>query len=198
MGQVGEHGARRRDCLGQVFLSATKPRVDPVETPDEPLRELLAKTLLAPDGSFLNVFTTLAHRPRLLRRFNSMGAYFTAHDELVPRDRELVILRTAAHARSRYEIGQHRRLGAQAGLTAEEIHAALDPAAEHAWSESDSALLALSDELTATDTVSDALWERLGERYDDEQRIDLLALVGYYRMLAGVLNGLRVQLEGQP
>ena len=50
------------------------PRIPPVEAPDEEQQELLAKTLMGPDGEPLNVFKTLAHRPRLLRRVNNLLA----------------------------------------------------------------------------------------------------------------------------
>jgi 4-carboxymuconolactone decarboxylase len=171
------------------------PRIDPVERPDGDQRELLAKTLPGPDGAPLNIFRTLAHRPQLLRRVNALGGYFMLHGDLEARDRELVILRTAAHARSAYEIGQHRWLGARAGLSSAEIEAALDPAAGHPWSSEDRALLAFTDELAATDTVSDAAWDALADRLDDLQRAELLVLAGFYRMLAGVLNGLGVELD---
>jgi len=171
------------------------PRIPPVTTPDEEQRALLSKTLLGPDGDPLNVFATLAHRPQLLRRMNALGGYFFVHSEIAERERELVILRTAALIDSRYEIHQHRRVGEQAGLAADEIEAAIDPGSDHPWSPDDRALLAFCDELIARDTVSDETWDSVGGRYDDVQRLELLVLVGYYRMLGGVLNGIGVETE---
>lgn len=171
------------------------PRIAPVTEPDDEQRELLSKTLLGPDGTFLNVFATLAHLPHLLRRVNALGGYFFVKGGIEVREREIVILRTASYIGSEYEIGQHRWIGAKAGLTPEEIEASLDPKADHDWSEDDAALLHFCDELLATDTVSDATWDRLAGRYGDTQRAELLVLVGYYRMLGGVLNGLRVELD---
>jgi 4-carboxymuconolactone decarboxylase len=171
------------------------PRIPPVEEPDEEQEELLAKTLMGPDGQPLNVFKTLAHRPRLLRRVNALGGYFMAHGAIPMRERELVILRVAARAGSGYEIGQHRWIAAKAGLTAEEIDAAADPAREQPFTDDELALLALADELAATDTISDALWERLGNRWSDDERLELLVLAGFYRLLAGVLNGAGVELD---
>ena len=171
------------------------PRIPPVEEPDEEQQELLAKTLMGPDGQPLNVFKTLAHRPRLLRRVNALGGYFMAHGAIPVRERELVILRVAARADSEYEIGQHRWIAAKAGLTAAEIDAAVDPAREQPFTDDELALLALADELAATDTISDALWERLGGHWSDDERLELLVLAGFYRLLAGVLNGAGVELD---
>lgn len=173
----------------------TASRIPPVTSPDEEQSALLDNTLLAPDGSPFNVFATLAHRPRLLRRVNALGGYFFVHAEIAERDRELVILRTAARIDCPYEIAQHRSLAAQAGLTSDEIGAALDLESWYRWSPEDSALLGFVDELLRTDTVGDETWDRLADRYDALQRTELLVLVGYYRMLGGVLNGLRVQID---
>jgi 4-carboxymuconolactone decarboxylase len=171
------------------------PRIEPVEQADEEQAKLLSKSLPGPDGQPLNVFRTLVHRPELMRRINGLGGYFFVHGGIEVRERELVILRTAARVKCAYEIGQHRWIGAKAGLTPEEIEAALDAMLDHRWSNDDAALLAFADELLSTDTVSDVSWEALGGRYDDTHRTELLVLVGYYRMLAGVLNGLQIELD---
>jgi 4-carboxymuconolactone decarboxylase len=171
------------------------PRIEPVAEPDDEQRELLAKTYMGPDGRPLAIFTTLATQPRLLRRVNALGGYFMAHGLLPFRERELVILRTAALSRSRYELGQHRLIAERAGLTPEEIDAAADPTFDHPWPDGDRTLLEFTEELLTTDTVSDPTWERLGASYDDHQRLELLMLVGFYRMLAGVLNGIGVELD---
>jgi alkylhydroperoxidase family enzyme len=171
------------------------PRIAPIDAPDEEQRELLAKTLLGPDGRPLNLFSTLARRPRLLRRVNALGGYFMAHGDIPVRARELVILRVAARAESSYELGQHRWIAARAGLTSAEIDAAAHVGSAHAWAAADRAVLDLADELASTDAVTDALWDRLGAHFDDDQRIEMLVLAGFYRMLACVLNGLRVELD---
>jgi alkylhydroperoxidase family enzyme len=171
----------------------TTPRILPVDSPDVEQAALLAKTLLAPDGRPLNVFATLAHRPLLLRRVNALGGYFFINGHIAARERELVILRTATRIGSTYEIGQHRRIGVEAGLTSAEIDSAIDPTSEHSWSPDDRALLAFTDEVIRTDTISDAGWDALAGSYDELERAELLVLVGFYRMLGAVLNGLRVR-----
>lgn len=171
------------------------PRIPPVGEVDDVQREALGKTLAGPDGRPLNIFATLAHRPKLLRRVNSLGGYFAVHGSVPVREREIVILRTAAGVRSPYVTAHHRRLGRDAGLRPEEIEAATDPALAHPWSPGDRALLRLADELLAEDTVSDATWDALAEPWGDGGRLELLMLVGHYRMLGGLLNAVRVQVD---
>ena len=175
--------------------AAAPPRILPVAQPDEEQARILAKTLPTPDGRPLNVFSTLAHRPELLRRVNALGGYFFVSSVIEARDRELVILRTAARIGSTYEIVQHRRLALSAGVRPEEIDAVLAFSTTHPWSAGDRALLAFTDELLTADSVSDAAWEALSPRYDAVARAELCILIGFYRMLGGFLNGVRVALD---
>lgn len=173
----------------------TVPRITPVLEPNAEQRRQLAKTLHGPDGQPLNLFRTLAHLPELMRRVNALGGYFMAHGGVSARDRELVTLRTAAHAQCDYEIGQHRWLGARAGLSPEEIEAALDSSSDHPWLADDRALLAFADEVAESGTISDAGWKVLESRFGSLQRLELLLLVGFYMMLGMVLNGVGVELD---
>jgi 4-carboxymuconolactone decarboxylase len=170
-------------------------RVAPVSHPDEDQRARLAKTPLGESGQPLNLFATLAHRPRLLTRVNSLGSCLMFGSVIPARERELVILRTAGRDHCAYEISHHRSLGAAAGLTDEEIEAALDPASSHRWLAADGAMLRVADELVDGADVSDAAWSGLDGVLDDAGRLELLVLVGFYRMLAGLLNGARVELD---
>ncbi|MDO8212438.1 carboxymuconolactone decarboxylase family protein [Conexibacter sp. CPCC 206217] len=183
------------------------PRIPPVTTPDADQAAALAKALPRTDGTPLNIFATLAHVPRLLRRVNGLGGYFAVHGKLPARDRELVVLRTAALTGSTYEAEHHRTIGAAVGLTPEEIEAALavertasadadaSPATAHPWSPADAALLRAADELATERTVTDATWAALGATHDDEERLELLVLVGFYAMLAGVIDAAGIELD---
>jgi AhpD family alkylhydroperoxidase len=171
------------------------PRIAPVADPDDDQRARLAKTPHTEQGRPVNLFATLAHRPRLMARVNALGGCLALDCELRARERELVILRAAANAGCSYEIGHHRISGRRAGLTAEETEAAVSPGSEHHWSTSDRVLLNVVDELAESADVSDASWEALDGELDQGSRIDLLILAGFYRMIAGFLNGARVELD---
>ena len=57
------------------------------------------------------------------------------------------------------------------------------------------ALLALVDELTAADRVTDGTWQELSKAYDDVQLIELVVLTGLYRLVAGFMNSIEIELE---
>jgi alkylhydroperoxidase family enzyme len=106
-----------------------------------------------------------------------------------------VILRVAGTCDGEYEEGQHRWIAAErAAMSADEIAAAVDPAIGHVWSADDAALLGFVDEVLAEGTVTDGTWEGLAS-WGDTRRMELLVLIGFYRMLAVVTNGLGVELD---
>jgi alkylhydroperoxidase family enzyme len=56
-------------------------------------------------------------------------------------------------------------------------------------------LVALADELCATNNVSDATWAALAARWSDAELVELVALAGFYRMVSGFLNATGVELD---
>ena len=171
----------------------TKLRIPPIATPAPEAAELLAK---APslEGRPLNIFGTLAHHPLLLRRYLALGSVFLTFNLLPPREREIVILRTAWRAGSVYEFGQHTRVGRGVGLSEEEIARAARPPLD-GWAEPDAVLVRMVDELQAADIVSEPTWAALAKRWSEPELLELLALVGFYRMTAGLLNSAGVEAE---
>ena len=169
------------------------PRIAPVTDPDDDQRARLAKTPHTEQGRPVNLFATLAHRPRLMARVNALGGCLALDCGL--RERELVILRAAAKAGCSYEIGHHRASGRQAGLSAEETEAAVSLGSDHQWSTADRVLLNIVDELAERADVSDASWDALDGVLDQGSRIDLLIVAGFYRMIGGFLNAARVEFD---
>ena len=158
---------------------------------------MLAKTLFGGRETPLNVFATLARHPLLLRRVNALGGAFLAYGTLDARERELLILRVAARVRSRYELAQHVVIGRRVAVSDEEIDALLGDLGAYAWSPDDLALLRFTDDLLERDVVSDEAWDAVAGRLDTQQLLELLFMVGFYRMLAGYLRSVGVELESE-
>ncbi len=147
------------------------------------------------DGQILNIFATLAHHPKLLKRWMVFGAHVLAKSTLAARERELLILRAGWRCRSAYEWGQHVVIARRSGISDEEIaRVALGPDAP-GWDAFDATLLRAADELHDEATLSDATWASLGERYDDQQRLDVIFTVGQYQLVAMALNALGVERD---
>ena len=172
----------------------SQPRIEPITEFDGELEEILANALRH-DGKPLNIFGTLGHHPKLLKRFNLLGGFLLNKGLLPPRERELVILRVGANARAEYEFGQHTVIGLNCGLEQAEIDALVRPPDAHDWSDDDRALVALADDLHADDCVSDATWAALTTRWSDAELAELLVVAGFYRLVSGFLNSTGVQLD---
>ncbi|HWD04447.1 MAG TPA: carboxymuconolactone decarboxylase family protein [Amycolatopsis sp.] len=167
---------------------ATRPRIAPL-----PLGEL------APDQQRLarlgadTVIQVLAKNPPLMQAASGLGAYLLGQGELPPRLRELVILRVALRCDAAYEWANHVPAAFGAGATANEINGLSDPAA--AWAPAEDAALRAADELCADAFVSDATWATLAASFAEPALLELLFLIGYYRLMAGFLNSAGVAVE---
>jgi 4-carboxymuconolactone decarboxylase len=166
------------------------PRIAPLPTDDwdEETRTTLGSALTGPDGTPLNIFATLAHHPKLLKRWLVFASHTLGKSTLSPRDRELLILRTGWLCGSEYEWGQHVLIARDAGLTDDEIGRVREGSTAAGWSPLDAALLRAADELHEHAVVSDETWATLAEHYSTQQLLDVVFTVGQYHTVAFALN----------
>ncbi len=177
-------------------MKLSKPRVSPLteaEWTDE------QRKVLEPvhrEGQVYNVLGTLARHWEASKKFGVWG-YHVMGDTLtlVPREREILILRIGWLCQAEYEWGQHVLYGKKAGLTDEEIaRIKAGPDAE-GWDAFDASLLRAADELHVDAFISDATWAALSERYNTQQLMDVVFTVGQYNLVSMALNTFGVQLD---
>jgi len=174
------------------------PRVAPLadDEMDAETRALLGAT--SGDlrrGPILNIFRTIAHHPKLLKRWLVFGAHVLAKSTLPPRERELAILRIGWRCGSEYEWGQHVAIGRDSGLGDDEIRRVAAGPEAPGWNAFDAAILRAVDELHDDSFLSDASWNALTARWSTEQVIDFIFAVGQYTLVSMALNSLGVQLD---
>jgi alkylhydroperoxidase family enzyme len=171
------------------------PRIAPLPPEEREPRtaELLQSLKFDPDGDDMNLFATLARHPRLLKRWSQFGGLLLAGGTLSPRDREVLILRTAANCGADYEWGHHLVLGRVAGLSDDEMTALAGPPATA--EAVDRALVRAADDLHVDGVISDDTWAVLADRFDEPQLIELCMVVGQYHLVAFTLRSLRIQPE---
>jgi alkylhydroperoxidase family enzyme len=173
---------------------AREPRIpptDPAELDDE------TRALVEGLGN-LNIFSTLAHHPKLLKRWLVFGNHVLNKSTLPVRERELAILRVGWRCGSEYEFGQHTVIGQRAGITDDEI-ARLATESLDGWSATDAVVVRAADELVADHSLSDGTWAALGETWSTEQVMDLVFAIGQYVLVSMALNSFGVQRdEGVP
>jgi 4-carboxymuconolactone decarboxylase len=142
-----------------------------------------------------NVIRTLAHHPKLYKRWAVFGNHIMTSSTLPPREREILMLRIGWLCRSAYEFGQHTLIGRQCGLNDEEIFAITRGPGAPGWTDHERALLTAVDELKADAHISGPTWAELSKTYSTEQLLDLVFTVGQYNMVSMALNTLGVQLD---
>jgi alkylhydroperoxidase family enzyme len=140
----------------------------------------------------------LQRHPRLAARTRALGESLYVDGRLPARLRTLAILRTCALVGCAYEWGgQAAFWGPIAGVSEEECDALVTGGPGDArWSAGERALLAAVDELEATGSWGDATWASLDGELDDEQRMELLVVVGWYRTICTLCNGMDLPVEG--
>jgi alkylhydroperoxidase family enzyme len=169
--------------------------VPPVRVEDcEPgLQKLLAHVPAMPDGTPLNVFTTLANHGPLFSAWLPFGAQLLMAGKLPARTRELLILRTSWLCQVEYEWGHHVPLAQLSGVTDDEIAAVIT--GPSAWDGEDALLLTAVDELHHEAKISDATWTALTKLFATDELVELVMVVGQYHLAGFALNSLGVQLE---
>jgi 4-carboxymuconolactone decarboxylase len=180
-------------------IQPTSPRVPMLrvdELDDEQLR------LLAP---FLdqfdvvpNVLLTVVRHPALFEAWLPLATLLLNGSSFTPRQRELVIMRTAVTVGSHYEWGQHVAMS-QGVLDDHDRERIVAGPSAPGWTPLEAALLAAVDQLHARAGIDDATWAQLAAELDERQLIELPMLVGHYHMLAFAVHAIGVQPEpGSP
>lgn len=142
-----------------------------------------------------NLFLTFGRHRGLFRGWLRFAGRLMPRGKLPRRETELVILRVAHVRGCEYEFVHHVRLGRRAGVGKAEVERVVAGPAADGWSPRERVLLTATDELLAAEDLSDATWAALREHLDERGAIELLMLVGHYRMLAGFITTLRIETD---
>ena len=176
-------------------LRPPSPRIAPLVDLTPELQEIMGGGINSPAGTPLNIFGTIAHHPRLLKRFMNFAGLFLNKGLLPAREREIVILRVGWNCQSVYEFGQHTVIGQRVGLSLSEIDALTKSTNEFQWSDRDATLIAMSDDLCHDNCVSESTWKKLAADWKEDELIELVMVAGTYRLVSGFLNTLGVELD---
>ena len=180
-------------------MAAITPRVAPLSPPyDADVADMLAKWM--PPGAEvepLNLFRTLSLNMALAGRMRPLGAYILGKSMLDPAEREIAINRTCARCGCDYEWGVHvAAFGAAVGLSREKLAATVtQDATADIWTQRESLVIQLVDELHDTATISDVLWGDMREHWSELAIMELIVCTGFYRMISYIANGLNIEQE---
>jgi AhpD family alkylhydroperoxidase len=161
----------------------------PADQWDEATRQALSAMREADSN---NALSTLAHHPALAKAFLRFNVHLLVSSTLPARIRELAILRVAHRRQCAYEWSHHERMAKEEGITDDQIAALKRGEAADAF---DQVVITGVDELDEISELSDQTWAALGERLNDQQRMDFVFTVGCYALLAMAFNSFGIQPE---
>ncbi len=146
-------------------------------------------------GKPLNIHNIMAHHPELLQAWMPFRNHVVANSSLLPRQRELLILRTAHLCSADYEWSHHVERGLDAGLSRPEIERVKQGPEAADWQADESTLLLAADDCHRHNCISDSTRRRLDEHFDTQQQLDIMVTVGMYIALALIIRTYAVPLE---
>lgn len=146
-------------------------------------------------GKPLGLFPPFAHSPRAWEKFS--GGALSGRGPLSPRQREIVILRTAAKTGGEFEWTTHATMfAAKAGFTPEQVRSTFDGAADDGnWDAAEAVLIASIDALLTTKKLTQGEFDALHAHFDAAQVLEIVQLVGFYHGVSLVCGALDIGPE---
>lgn len=169
------------DRIERLLLEEAKSRAEEVGVPDY--------------MADLSVFQIVLHNPVVAKALNDLLAALLWNGVLDPRLRELVIMRIGWTTGSVYEWTQHWRVALGLGVSEADLLGVRDWQAHDDFGAAERAVLAATDDVVSAGSISEASWETCREHFDDAQLVELVAVIGNWRLFASLLLSLDVPLE---
>jgi len=139
-------------------------------------------------------FVPLMRSPEVMLGAKAMGDYLRFKSVLPPRLNEMVILLTAREWTQQYEWNAHYPLALKAGLRREIADAIAQGTRPVGMGEDEEIAYELVTEVLRLRRVSDPTYARAVAKFGEQGVIDMLGVVGYYNLLAIVMNTTRTAL----
>ncbi|HEY9095019.1 MAG TPA: carboxymuconolactone decarboxylase family protein [Hydrogenophaga sp.] len=151
----------------------------------------------------LNIYRMVAHGGPVAEGFLTLGSHVLRKSSLPPPLRELVILRVGMLCGSNYEMAQHRRVAAQAGVPALQVAAVLSDADASVcaapFTRLEHQVLCFTDAVVRNVKAPPELFDALAAEMPAQQVMEVVMTIGYYMLVCRILENFEVDLEdGNP
>ena len=147
-------------------------------------------------GTMIRPYEVLLHLPEVARPAAELGHQIRYEGALSDHDRELAIIATAAAHACDFEWDTHVGLARSAGVAETTITAVRD--GEGAVAPPDAVVVGFVQQMCAASRVSDAAYAAALRRLGTAGVVELSTLVGYYTLLAFVINLAEPEAPGGP
>jgi 4-carboxymuconolactone decarboxylase len=144
------------------------------------------------DGSLAGPFNALLHAPVIGARVGRLGEAIRFDTGLEDREREIAILAVAASRSASYEWYAHERVGRACGLTDEELEGLRRGNGDVLRDRREAVVRFVAATLASGRPLDDAVYRRVVDELGETGLVELIILVGYYVMLATMLDAFAV------
>ena len=173
------------------------PNITPAEWTDKLLDifEFMEGPEARVKGPKYNAVKALIHAPEVSLASMRFHKALTQSQGLAPRLKELVILRVLWLNRAEYQWSQHLLISSRYGFGIGDYTAIKTGTVSQEWSELEALAIEAVDQLEKVGNIDDALWSGLVQRLNNGQILELLYLVGGFKMVAWIFNAIRLDLD---
>lgn len=148
--------------------------------------------IFARRGRVSGLFMAWLRNPELAERAQKLGAYCRYDSTLSPMLSELAILVVARHWKAQAEWAIHAPIAERAGIPAQAIAAILEASDPQLSDPTARIVYDYASELLREARVSDQTHKLAMQALGDKGVVDLVALLGYYGLVALTLNAFEV------
>jgi 4-carboxymuconolactone decarboxylase len=180
-------------CINAMAQNRMPPI--PADKLTDAQKKAVAEFKTARGADISGPFVPLLRSPEVMSRARAMGDYLRYKSALPPRLSEFVILIVARHWSQQYEWSTHDAIALKAGVNAEIVKAIAEGRRPERMADDETILYDFCDELQRNQSVSDATYARAVSKFGEQGVIDTVGIVGYYSLLAMVLNTARTPVE---
>lgn len=144
--------------------------------------------IMASRGRITPTFGVMLHSPQVAQRAAHLGTYMRFESSLEPAARELAALAAAHLCKCAYEWGQHQAPARTHGVSEAAIAALAEDAPVDGLPEAEALIIRYARQILLDHTVDEETFAAARARFGDRGTVDLTATLGYYSMVACVLN----------
>lgn len=174
------------------------PPLDPAQLTPEQVEAAETFKALRGGQPVFGPFVPFHRSPDLMLRVAPIGDYMRYRTCLGSRLAEMSILLVARAWDQNVEYAIHAPIAAREGVPADVIAAIAEGRRPPKMALDEELIYDAVTEFQRTKTLSDTTYARLVARFGEPGVVDLIGLVGYYGMLAGILNVARTTVPDGP
>lgn len=177
--------------------SASTPRF-PVILPEQMTsrqKEVADAIAGGPRGGLRGPYLALIHHPELADKLQALGEHLRYGAAISPANIEMVVLIVARHMNCQYEWFAHERIARNTTDLADSIIKSLQiNAVPPSMNAEQKTLYQFSKEVIAHGQPTNSTYDEAIKHFGREGVLDIISLVGYYSLIAMVLNTSQIPL----